>query len=741
MAVRLSTMGLLLCLHCLASANMNQNVSYFVSNPAPGSEQKSFQFSGEYFEIFSAPIRTRYSEVFWEFMPALPLPSVIVSRFNGKIMAITGHEVDLVRINNKTGEETSVPCYQSYNHHYDMHFVSSAATYKLDRPDGRVSSHGHHIKFSALHANTPANIPLVQEFSENNGNEFRQSYHGLPINKTNIIYSPATFVFLAMQINTLNPDGSGTRGGPLPASYPGPPDALYSGLLECPCTTRMQIIIGSFTTKTQGFCDQPITSADACFTAAASTLGWTSITANATVSNANFPPGCVIVQLKQTENDAPKVTKVTVPIAYNVFFNLLNSSQTPCGAEGQDNQRISGAQTSLITLSLDLDAHTNLVTITITGAAENWFGVAFNANSMADNPYAIIVDGYGNVTERRLADQDPGRLLNSTVTVVSQTIVNDLRTVVLTRSLTGATKDYYTFSITTTTLAFLNAIGSTPTLQYHKAREASSISLFQVGAQTCVCQDKTGTINGVPYNGACRGLPLSSMLEQDNPVCDISTYAGGQACCADGTFLLDKDQDIPTFVDEVYFKWRFYFTEYDPEVHKNTFQLQWTVNGCGSGPITPCNIEFTVPQAPPNTPPEETVYTLVSNFQGRDMFDDCDPISNPFCANIDLAANGFQFVLTGGHCHSPACLSNELWHADTNTLLCRMSPKFGSNNDTMNEAGYLWAPPCLWGTPEEGLVPPLNFTLDSNFTLIHRSNNTYAHLGQMGLWQMRGLYL
>ena len=42
-----------------------------------------------------------------------------------------------------------------------------------------------------------------------------------------------------MQINTLNPDGSGTRGGPLPASSAAPKGAAYSGLLECPCTTRV----------------------------------------------------------------------------------------------------------------------------------------------------------------------------------------------------------------------------------------------------------------------------------------------------------------------------------------------------------------------------------------------------------------------------------------------------------------------------------------------------------------------
>ena len=33
----------------------------------------------------------------------------------------------------------------------------------------------------------------------------------------------------------------------------------------------------------------------------------------------------------------------------------------------------------------------------LTGPANVWFGVGFNAGSMADKPYAVIVDGLGKV--------------------------------------------------------------------------------------------------------------------------------------------------------------------------------------------------------------------------------------------------------------------------------------------------------------------------------------------------------
>jgi hypothetical protein len=50
------------------------------------------------------------------------------------------------------------------------------------------------------------------------------------------------------------------------------------------------------------------------------------------------------------------------------------------------------------------------------------FGVGFNAATMADQPYAIIVDGAGEVTERKLGPHRPGSLLKASVTVREQQI-------------------------------------------------------------------------------------------------------------------------------------------------------------------------------------------------------------------------------------------------------------------------------------------------------------------------------
>ena len=78
---------------------------------------------------------------------------------------------------------------------------------------------------------------------------------------------------------------------------------------------------------------------------------------------------------------------------------------------------------------------------------------------MSDMPYAIIADGNGGVMERKLAYQSGGVPLAATVTVVSNTVVGGVRTVVLNRALNGATTSHYTFDPTLLTLDFIAATG------------------------------------------------------------------------------------------------------------------------------------------------------------------------------------------------------------------------------------------------------------------------------------------
>ena len=99
----------LLCPLLLDCANMNQGgVPYAISNPpgstehwegTPGSYSTEFERNVEgpveHFDVYGE-VQTLYSQVYWTRNSPVDLPPSLVSRFAGKVMAITGYEVDQV---------------------------------------------------------------------------------------------------------------------------------------------------------------------------------------------------------------------------------------------------------------------------------------------------------------------------------------------------------------------------------------------------------------------------------------------------------------------------------------------------------------------------------------------------------------------------------------------------------------------------------------------------------------------
>jgi len=198
------------------------------------------------------------------------------------------------------------------------------------------------------------------------------------------------------------------------------------------------------------------------------------------VSSSSSPPACSVSLL-------PNGTAAVV-------FNTAKSS-TACGAGAK---RTSGSVKSLVTVALDLDESTDTVSLNLTGPDGVWFGVGFNASSMADAPYTIIVDGHGTVTERKLGNHAPGTQLGSSVTVVSSTVVGGNRTVTLTRPLEGKTPDHYTFSLARdVSLNLIDAVGSGPDLAYHKAKTGATVAILPANVGVCVCQGEV-----VPFGQA-----------------------------------------------------------------------------------------------------------------------------------------------------------------------------------------------------------------------------------------------
>lgn len=229
---------------------------------------------------------------------------------------------------------------------------------------------------------------------------------------------------------------------------------------------------------------------------------------------------------------------------------------------------------------------------------------------------------------------------------------------------------------------------------------------------------------------------MSDLAFQHNPTCSVQTYVGGLTCCRHLNFLLDQDQTSPQDVQEYHLKFRFYFQEYISGQQLGLVRLYHQTEAfAGEYDIVTCDA---------GTPPEQCVQTITSRWTVQSMMNPCDTHGGDgWCTGVDSAnpkrTQGIQLIYAGPHCHAPACISMELYNANTGKLLCGMYPEYGQGTVLYDEKGYLALPPCLWGNPSDGLMPPVLLSLDTELLSIKRNNNTYGHYGEMASWQMRGI--
>merc|ERR1711953_1139632 len=302
----------LCCIIASAEQIVNMNGDYLISNPdpiAPSSWSSSYsKFEDvEVFDVYSPPISTTYGQVFWTMMDPVPLDSGLVARFKGKTMALVGYETDQVM---KTAEgDVPVPITWAYNHHFVAYM--SGAYSELQQLQGEelinpgMANHGAQATYMTMmreDLDDPApnsEVPTSQMISEGNGGEFRKSYHGYPRGMAQLIDSPTTFHIQPMQIDTRNRHYNGSDFKPdlLPKASAAPEGAPYSGLLECPCTDRIEKKIEHmFSTQTSGSCPTNINNASICFEAAASMSSSASgPSTNETVHDSGLPGGCSVV--------------------------------------------------------------------------------------------------------------------------------------------------------------------------------------------------------------------------------------------------------------------------------------------------------------------------------------------------------------------------------------------------------------------------------------------------------------
>ena len=212
--------------------------------------------------MYVGPITSLYSQVWWTALPQAELPDHIKQQFNDSAMAIIGYEVDQVR---KKGdkdfdgstlqEDVSVPINVAYNHHHDAFFTgrhSRMEKVAYDPHDHSISpiqrADPNFLHIPVEQSPSPRGLPTSSHLAAGNGGEYRKSYHGFASSTAYVIDCPSSLTVVPMSIDTWNRDemnvtGSKFVAGPQPKHSGAKPrhgeQIVYSGLLECPLTTRV----------------------------------------------------------------------------------------------------------------------------------------------------------------------------------------------------------------------------------------------------------------------------------------------------------------------------------------------------------------------------------------------------------------------------------------------------------------------------------------------------------------------
>ena len=256
--------------------------------------------------------------------------------------------------------------------------------------------------------------------------------------------------------------------------------------------------------------------------------------------------------------------------SYTAIFNSAISTKS-CGNVTEAALIGEADLDSKIKMQITHDVKT--ATITLSGPSNVWFGVGFGAAAMSDLPYAIIVEGDGKVYERKLSNHGPGNVLPLSIKVVSQSVDDGTRTLVLERPVKGQTKDHFSLPTIPGDMNVISAIGDSIHISYHHSRSGGIVTLLPTDDKACVCQPTTKDF--ISYMNTtqsfnvydCLKEPRSNMGQHGdgtgrnvpNQACQMETYHGGLQCCKHSWLLTDRDQDelIPKDKIDTYFlKWR-----------------------------------------------------------------------------------------------------------------------------------------------------------------------------------------
>ena len=793
-----------------------QNGAYTFANPTKNSP--TTHRGDDYFEVYSPVYTSQYGQVNWDGF-SIKLPQEIVDAWENRTMNIVGYEFDAIRKvgggacnNNVTAhsscKETSLKAYEQYNHHYGnsvsgkgIKFVKDPVPklpHEIDPVEHMMGFTGY--KFVSTEdgelGRPPAGKSSTGGLPMGNGAESRFTYHYFPPGYGAQVSSPQTTEIRPMFIDITNRKEFGEpldpnapeRHGPVPKNSNIPPEEMYSGMMECPCSDRYLKTISTCATLQAGVCVDPKTKkstvmadAEGCFSGAVS-LGMTPAKANKTVNDPTLPAGC---------------TATAVAGGYEIKFNTAQS-KTQCGAATNATHPRAVAQVEdaeVVDFDLDVDMANDNVTLTVTGPAGKWMGVGLGSQTMdgvcvaacppKPGTNAIIFMPDGSVNERELGMHEQGKNIPTSVKVISHSVVNGKQTFVVTRQMKGMTPNHYTFRGQQNSLDYITALGFDGTFKYHKVKAAGTMYFTEVGSPTCVCSVgyDEGTLGGFAWGGQrCSPPPLGQMISDPkwnnskgiggkgngsnwpswnnnpidtdndgiNPTCSLKRYRGGLRCCHGNDFIADtpvvlKAQNASTSYFQM--KYRYYFEDADKSASKGVLKanidtkkdIGWFIeHGNNEDDIPPCDPERDM--VPSNYFPEYArqglqddkvcINNITSNYTGTAFGSSAGNVTET------------QLIHIEGHCHI-GCLSMQLWNmsATPPQLVCQTYNTYGRSNEVHDEMGWVKGSlTCVFGDPADGYTAPPVVRPTDKFMSIKTSNSTHARYGDMGLWEIKAAF-
>jgi hypothetical protein len=193
--------------------------------------------------------------------------------------------------------------------------------------------------------------------------------------------------------------------------------------------------------------------------------------------------------------------------------------------------------------SIIVDTEANIVDVLVDCPDSIWVGMGFDATSMADTPYAIIVNADGNdVTERQLGNHAPGTVLDPSLNVTSDETSEGFRTVEFSRPLNA---NGFAFPTEAGDLDVIVAAGSSTTFEQHSSenRQPATLTFAEVDSDVSTTEVDEGT-----------DVPETSEVVEPTDVADTTDIAETTdiiepSDVADTTDITNPTDDIPDPTD------------------------------------------------------------------------------------------------------------------------------------------------------------------------------------------------